>query len=93
MIKDEYGCLWPTRHAFNTLFDILVEANQQHRMSGCASTDSEGGMRIEWIRHMGNVHLVVRASGEAYIYHQIGDSHGTEDVMPGRLTYLLGQIE
>lgn len=99
--KDEYGRLRPTRHAFDRsvelLVDAAIEANHQQRLipSGCASTDSEGGVRIEWVRPAASVHLVVPASEDrvAYVYHEVGDEYGTEDVTPKRLAYWLHRIE
>lgn len=99
--EDEYGRLRPTQHAFdrsvNLLVDAAIEANYQQRQipTGCASTDSEGGVRIEWIRPTASVHLVVPAARErvAYVYHQVGNDYATEDVTSERLAYWLRRIE
>ena len=99
--EDEYGRLRPTQHAFDRSVDLLVdaaiEANRQQRRipSGCASTDSEGGVRIEWIRPTASVHLVVPAEKArvAYVYHQVGNDYATEDVTSERLAYWLHRIE
>ncbi len=99
--KDDYGRLRPTQHAFDRsvclLVDAAIEANRQQRQipSGCVSTDSEGGVRIEWIRPTASVHLVVPAARNdvAYVYHQVGDDYATEDVTPGLLAYCLRRID
>ena len=99
--EDEYGRLRPTRHAFDRSVDLLVdaaiEANHRQRRipAGCVSTDSEGGVRIEWIRPTGSVHLVVPAARDpvAYVYHQVDNDYATEDATPERLAYWLRRIE
>ena len=62
--------------------------------AGCGSTDSEGGVRIEWVCPTASVHLVVPATSDrkAYIYHEVGDDYATEDATPERLAYWLRQI-
>ena len=98
--EDEYGCLSPTRHAFkqsvHLLVDAAIEAYPQCRIpSGCVSTDSEGGVRIEWIRPTASVHLVIPAASDrvAYVYHQVGNDYATEDATPECLAYWLHRIE
>lgn len=99
--EDDYGRLKPTQDAFDgsvrLLVDAAIEAYSQQRQipSGCVSTDSEGGVRIEWVRPTASVHLVVPASREsvAYVYHEVGNDYATEDVTPERLAYWLHRIE
>jgi hypothetical protein len=99
--EEDYGRLRPTRDAFDMsvrlLVDAAIEAYHQQRQipSGCASTDSEGGVRIEWVRPGASVHLVVPAEENrvAYVYHQVGNDYATEDVTPERLAYWLRRIE
>ena len=98
--EDDDGRLRPTRYAFDRsvclLVDAAIEAHPQCRIpSGCVSTDSEGGVRIEWVRPTASVHLVVPAARdrEAYVYHQVGNDYATEDVTPERLAYWLHRIE
>ena len=98
--EDDYGRLRPTRHAFDIsvhfLVDAAIEANPQCRIpAGCVSTDSEGGVRIEWIRPAASVHLVVPAARDCvpYVYHEVGNDYATEDVTPERLAYWLHRIE
>lgn len=99
--EDEYGRLRPTQGAFDRsvclLVDAAIEAHRQERRipSGCVSTDSEGGVRIEWVHPTASVHLAVPASRdkEAYIYHEIDDEYATEDVTPERLAYWLRWIK
>ena len=98
--EDDYGRLRPTQDAFDRsvrlLVDAAIEAYPQCRIpAGCVSTDSEGGVRIEWIRPTGSVHLVVPAARDrvAYVYHQLGNDYATEDVTPELLAYWLRRIE
>ena len=98
--EDDYGRLRPTGYAFNRSFGLLVnaaiEARPQGRIpAGCVSTDSEGGVRIEWVCSTASVHLVVPAArdGMPYIYHEVGDDYATEDATSKRLAHWLRQIE
>ncbi|MDY0167501.1 MAG: hypothetical protein RBS80_13220 [Thermoguttaceae bacterium] len=99
--EDEYGRLRPTQGAFDRsvglLVDAAIEAHYEQRAipSGCVSIDSEGGVRIEWVRPAASVHLVVPASkdNEAYVYHEAGDDYATEDVTPEGLAYWLRLIK
>lgn len=98
--EDDYGRLRPTQHAFDQsvhlLVDAAIEANPDRVIpAGCVSTDSEGGVRIEWVRPTASVHLVVPAVAEcvAYIYHEVGNDYATEDATPERLAYWLRWIE
>lgn len=99
--EDDYGRLRPTQEAFDRSVQLLVDAaigpygRQRPIPSGCASTDSEGGVRIEWVRPSASVHLVIPAQKDqkAYIYHEIGNDYATEDVTPDRLAYWLQRID
>ena len=102
--KDDYGHLRPTREVFDESVHLLVDAaieayHQQRRISsGCVSTDSEGGVRIQWIRPAASVVLVVPAAKDcvAYVYHELGElgnDYATEDATPKRLAYWLHRIE
>ncbi len=97
--SDNYGCLKPTRYAFDRvislLVDVAIDASPRGGVPlGCVSTDSEGGVRIEWVRDAVSVHLVVPAadSNEAYVYHEIGSNYATEDATPERLSHWLETI-
>jgi len=98
--RDEYGILQPTKEAFDAAVELLVdaaiEASREARAIplGCATTDCEGGVRVEWIRDAGSVHLVVPASGAdaAYVYHEFQDAYATEDATPQRLIRWLRHI-
>ncbi len=83
--EDDYGRLRPTQHAFDRSVDLLVDANRQCPIpAGCVSTDSEGGVRIEWIRPTASVHLVVPAKENRvpYVYHEVDAEYATEDATP-----------
>jgi len=98
--EDEYGRLRPTRYAFEEsvrcLVDAAIEAYEQGRQIpfGRVSTDSEGGVRIEWIRPSASVHLVIPASkdGARYVYHEVANNYATDDATPERLAYWLRRI-
>ena len=98
--SDDYGCLKPTQHAFDKAIGLLLDAAIVTSLRGgqiplgCVSTDSEGGVRIEWVRDATSVHLVVPAadSNEAYVYHEIGNNYATEDATPERLSHWLEAI-
>ncbi len=82
---DDYGELRPTKHSFERTCEILTDtaislAREGRRIShGCVSTDTEGGVRVEWRRAHGNLHLVIPSDErkKSYIYHEIGDDFGT----------------
>ena len=85
--EDEYGTLRASQHAFEQARDLLTNAAIHMALKGdrqipygCASTDSEGGIRIEWVRPTAGVHLVIPANveGDKYVYHEQGDHYGTE---------------
>ena len=84
--NDEYGSLRANKHAFDAACDLLTDAaieSAPHGRQipyGCVSTDSEGGIRIEWVRETASVHLIIPASAErdGYVYHEEGTQYGTE---------------
>lgn len=83
--EDEYGVLRPAEEAFNQAFSLLVDTAIVTALRGsivpygCASTDSQGGVRVEWIGDKCGVHLVIPASSQekSYIYHEMEDEYGT----------------
>ncbi len=95
---DDYGRLQPTKHAFGKAIDLLVnaaiDAYPRQIPSGCVSTDSEGGVRIEWVRETSSVHLVVPAtnSSESYVYHEVDNNYATEDATSESLSNWLKLI-
>lgn len=99
--SDEHGILRATEAAFDVAFELLVNAaivsaaDGRYLPRGCASTDSEGGIRIEWVRPSCSVHLVVgaAASSEAYIYHERGPQYGTEPATVAALGQRLSAID
>jgi hypothetical protein len=98
--SDEYGILRPTEHAFNESYLLLVDAaivsarKGRQIPLGCISTDSEGGVRVEWFRDKVNVHLVVPATDTevAYVYHELGSDYGTDDATPEILARWLKEL-
>jgi hypothetical protein len=81
--EDEYGALRPTSHAFRTALNLIIEASfllMDGYPFGCASTDSEGGIRIEWFKTTGEIRLVIPASKEKepYIYYEFGEKYGVD---------------
>ena len=61
--RDDYGIIRPTPDAFLTTLMLLFKASEHDKNyqipPGNVSTDSEGGIRIEWLGEQRNVHLVV----------------------------------
>ena len=102
--SDEYGILRLDEDVFLRARDLLINAAitlvSEHdgtRMPhGCASTDSEGGLRVEWVRDDMNVHLVMplaRGSIPPYIFHKFGNVKAIEKtVSPSSLAHLISQI-
>jgi hypothetical protein len=101
--NDDYGILRLEESAFEHARELLTNATivlaikHQHKMPyGCASTDSEGGLRIEWFRTDVSVHLVIHAAaagGKQYIFHQIhGASVVENDVTAETLAVWLSQV-
>jgi len=83
---DEYGILRASQHAFDVACHLVTDAaivsafGGRQIPRGCASTDSEGGIHMEWLRPAAGVSLIVPASAEraAYIYHEVGNVYSTE---------------
>ena len=98
--SDDYGRLQPTAIAFERtvglLIDAAIVAQSEGRQipHGCVSTDSEGGVRIEWIRSQASVYLIAPAekTKATYIYHEVGDSYATEDATPECLSHWLREV-
>ena len=85
--EDDYGRLRPTDSAYETaiglLVDCAIDGAPDERMipAACVSTDSEGGVRVEWVRDQASVHLVVsaeRSPKSAYIYYEGPEGYATE---------------
>ena len=81
--EDEYGVLQPTGHALSTALHWILETSplfMDKYLFGCASTDSEGGIRIEWLTTTGEIRLVIPASKEKepYIYYEFGEHYGVD---------------
>ena len=97
---DEYGTLRASEYAFETASHLLTDAaivsapKGRQIPNGCASTDSEGGIRIEWVRPTSSVHVVIPASAErtGYIYHEVGDRYDTTTATPEALSHWLREI-
>ncbi len=92
---DDYGILRLDEAAFERARELLTDATivlastyQAKMPYGCASTDSEGGLCIDWLRSDRAVNLVIPASHQkpAYFYHELGPDHAMEyEVTPERL--------
>ena len=80
---DAYGILRPSDLAYERTRDLLIDAaifaagNGRQIPHGCVSTDSEGGVRVEWVRRTNSVHLAVPATSRRnpYIYHETGAAY------------------
>ena len=98
--NDEYGTLRASQHAFDEACQLVTDAaiisarDGRQIPRGCTSTDSQGGVRIEWISPTASVHLVIPATSnrEGYIYHEVADRHGAEPANASRLASRLGAI-
>jgi hypothetical protein len=98
--EDEYGRLRPTQDAFDAAMELFSDSamptdfDAQSIPHGCVSTDSEGGVRIEWITDRASVHLIVpsKKTARAYVYHELGSDYATEDATAERLTYWLRSL-
>jgi hypothetical protein len=80
---DDYGMLSPSEYAFTTTWELLVAAAGELSCPfprAAVSTDSEGGIRVQWIRPERQVRLVIPnvESGRHYIYHEEGDQYDVE---------------
>jgi len=84
--QDDEGVLRATKDAYivaSNLLEgaaIILAADGFPIPYGCASTDSKGGVRIEWVRDAASVHLVVPCTDEqeGYVYHEDGTRYATE---------------
>ena len=98
---DNHGILRASQHAFDASCNLLVDAAIVSALesgsipNGCVSTDSEGGVRIEWVRDAASVHLVVPASDSraGYVYREVGATYGTEPATAESLARCLRVIE
>jgi hypothetical protein len=100
--SDEHGTLRADSEACLKARELLVDAaivsareyDQRTIPYGCASTDSEGGIRIEWVRPSTGVRLVVPAVQKhgAYIYHEAGDAFHVEPATSEALARWLREI-
>jgi hypothetical protein len=81
--EDDYGILKPTAHAFTTVLGLIMGASRFIH-AGCpfaaVSTDSEGGIRIEWVKGKAEIRLVIPASSNKapYIYYEFDDKYGVD---------------
>lgn len=102
--EDEYGILRPTDFAFEAavslLIDCAIELSVTHHRKmprGCASSDSEGGIRIEWVRPQTSVHLAIPAQQQprrCYIYHEDAGDFGVEHAVSAKeLAVWLARVE
>ena len=92
---DDYGILRLDEtvfgHARELLTDTTIVLATEHGTKmpyGCASTDSEGGLCIDWLRSDRAVNLVIPATDQKlpYLYHELGPDHAVEyEVTPERL--------
>ncbi|ELS00116.1 hypothetical protein [Gloeocapsa sp. PCC 73106] len=99
--EDEYGTLKPTEYAFKTIIHLLLEAYEhlgEKFPKGTASTDDEGGIRLNWKNRTkdSRVCLFCPANSQetAYIYHQTNDEYASDEEVSGTvLVYWLDQFE
>ena len=81
--EDDYGILKPTPHAFTTALSLIMGVSM-FIQAGCpfatVSTDSEVGIRIEWVKGKGEMRLIIPASSKKapYIYYEFDDKYGVD---------------
>ncbi|CAN5573042.1 hypothetical protein BH10CHL1_BH10CHL1_51180 [soil metagenome] len=96
--EDDYGILRPTDNVIETAFQMLIDSSDQMAQLfpyGSISTDSEGGIRIEWNNKERDVRLVIPAieNKSPYIYYDSGETYGLEEIdSPFILTKWLGWL-
>ena len=81
--EDDYGILKPTYHAFATALNLVMEISMFIHAGypfAAVSTDSEGGIRIEWVKGRGEIRLIIPASNSKppYIYYEFDDKYGVD---------------
>jgi hypothetical protein len=86
---DEYGVLRPTEYAFTTTWNLLVAAAQDLAFPfprAAVSTDSEGGIRVQWLRPERQVRMVIPSveGKPQYIYHEERDDYDVESTVSAR---------
>lgn len=103
-LTDDYGILRLDEAAFEQAGELLTDATIVLATNyggtkmpyGCASTDSEGGLRIDWFRGEISVSLSIRAAsagGKQHIFHKIYSDHAVEnDVSAETLAKWLSQV-
>ena len=78
-----YGVLRPTAHAVATAWALLVHACPlfpKDTPHWCVSTDSAGGLRVEWWTPTGDIRLIVPSvhDNTPYIYYDFGAEYGID---------------
>lgn len=81
--EDENGILKPTYHAFTTALSLIMEVSMFIHAGfpfAAVSTDSEGGIRIEWVKGRGEIRLIIPAASNTapYIYYEFDDKYGVD---------------
>ena len=100
---DDWGILRATDHAFELTVELLIDTAATLKKDwnmempyGCASTDWEGGVCIDWFRPDRSVALKVPAAlgGQHYIFHEFPDGHGIDHkVTAGCLAKWLVEVD
>ena len=81
---DDYGAVVPTKTALSNTLAILSEAFRELQTVfplAAATVSFDGGIRIQWMRPVSSLRLVVPGDQgeEAYIYYEHEDAYGTEE--------------
>ena len=96
--EDEYGILKPTYDALSPVLSLITELLFVPDIQwpfGCVSTDSEGGIRIEWVSTKGEIRLVIPSSKNknTYIYYEFEGNYGVdEQINPAKLIWWLRRL-
>jgi hypothetical protein len=99
--RDDYGILRVNQEAYAAACGLLIDTAIVSALEGCkipygcVSTDSEGGVRIEWTSPTSSVRLVVPPSEQkqGYVYHEEGTKYSTEAATPEALARWLRTIK
>jgi len=98
--EDDFGVLQATEHAYETACQLVTDAailaacGGRQIPRGRASTDAEGGVRIDWMRPDAAVCLIVPASKvrDPYIYHDVAGNFATDPATDSALSRWLREI-
>jgi hypothetical protein len=96
--EDDFGELRPSKLSFDAACGLLVDAAIVSAGAqipyGHASTDCQGGIRIEWSHKNIAIRLVVSSDPERkpYLYHETSEGYATEVATAESLSFWLAKL-